>query len=424
MPEGMDFENSWTAAAPVGVPRSIADLSAREPKCLATLSSLRRLCFSMTTEPARVFVILKHNLRTALANCAFRPPRTAGASLQCLVSIPLAPFPRSHRQSCDGSSSPAPCPTPTATSTSAIWSSTCRPTSGSASRSSAGSRCIYICADDTHGTAIMIRARQEGITRGGADRQDAAGPRAPTSPASTSSSTTTAAPTARRTAQSASEIWAALRKAGLVDEQEVTQLYDPEAGTFLADRFVKGTCPKCKSPNQYGDSCDKCGAHYSPTDLIDPVSTLSGSHARDPHGRPPVRQHRAAARLSRTSGRRRGEHLQPEVANYLTGPFPAASRCAIGTSRGRRRISASRFPTARATTGTSGSTRRSATSARPGSGASGTARSFDDWWRSDRDRNPPLHRQGHHLLPHAVLAGHAQDGRLQPARRRSTSTAS
>ena len=63
------------------------------------------------------------------------------------------------------------------------------------------------------------------------------------------------------------EIWAALRKAGLVEEREVTQLYDATAGTFLADRFVQGTCPKCKSPNQYGDSCDKCGAHYSPTDL-------------------------------------------------------------------------------------------------------------------------------------------------------------
>ena len=59
-------------------------------------------------------------------------------------------------------------------------------------------------------------------------------------------------------------------------EKEVQQLYDPEAGTFLADRFVRGTCPKCKRPDQPGDSC-QCGHTYSPADLIDPVSTLSGA---------------------------------------------------------------------------------------------------------------------------------------------------
>ncbi len=57
----------------------------------------------------------------------------------------------------------------------------------------------------------------------------------------------------------------------------MSQLYDPQAGTFLADRFVKGTCPVCKTPNQYGDNCEKCGSTYSPSDLIDPVSTISGA---------------------------------------------------------------------------------------------------------------------------------------------------
>ena len=65
-------------------------------------------------------------------------------------------------------------------------------------------------------------------------------------------------------------IWSGLRKAGLVIEKEVTQLYDSNAGTFLADRFVKGTCPKCGSPDQYGDSCDKCGSTYSPSDFKEP----------------------------------------------------------------------------------------------------------------------------------------------------------
>ena len=55
------------------------------------------------------------------------------------------------------------------------------------------------------------------------------------------------------------------------------QLFDPQAGTFLADRFVRGTCPKCGTPDQPGDNCSKCGHHYTPTELIDPRSTLSGS---------------------------------------------------------------------------------------------------------------------------------------------------
>ena len=75
------------------------------------------------------------------------------------------------------------------------------------------------------------------------------------------------------------EIWAAFRKAGLVVDKEVTQLYDTEAGTFLADRFVKGTCPKCGKTDQYGDSCD-CGATYSPTDLIDPSARLAAPRPR------------------------------------------------------------------------------------------------------------------------------------------------
>src|SRR5690606_20398621 len=79
--------------------------------------------------------------------------------------------------------------------------------------------------------------------------------------------------------QFCAEIWASLRKAGMVVEREITQLFDPVAGTFLADRFVKGTCPysDCRAPNQYGDNCERCGRTYRPTDLVDPVSTLSGA---------------------------------------------------------------------------------------------------------------------------------------------------
>nr|HNH86002.1 class I tRNA ligase family protein [Solirubrobacterales bacterium] len=97
-------------------------------------------------------------------------------------------------------------------------------------------------------------------------------------------------------------------------------LYDPVAGTFLADRFVKGTCPKCKAENQYGDSCDRCGATYSPSDLIDPTSTLSGA-------RPESRGAKHLfVELEKLHGfleewTQSGKHLQPEVANYLKGHF-------------------------------------------------------------------------------------------------------
>jgi methionyl-tRNA synthetase len=116
------------------------------------------------------------------------------------------------------------------------------------------------------------------------------------------------------------EIWTALRKAGLVETREVTQLFDTTAGTFLADRFVKGTCPKCKATNQYGDSCDKCGAHYNPTDLIDPVSTLSNT-------KPEIRKaDHLFVNIEKLhpfleEWTQRGGHLQTEIANYLAGHF-------------------------------------------------------------------------------------------------------
>lgn len=182
-----------------------------------------------------------------------------------------------------------------------------------------GRQCVFMWADDTHGTAIMIRARQEGRSEValiedmrqqhvrdfrdfdiGFDHYG-----------STHS-------TANRAL--CHEFWAALRKADLVRERDVTQLYDPEAKTFLADRFVKGTCPNCKSSDQYGDSCEKCGATYSPSELIDPKSTLSGA----------TPELRSATHLFVTLEKlhdfleewsQSGRHLQPEVANYLKGHF-------------------------------------------------------------------------------------------------------
>ena len=185
----------------------------------------------------------------------------------------------------------------------------------------AGHRCIYICADDTHGTAIMIRARQEGRSEEAviADMQAAHERDFAGFDIVFDNYGSTHSPANR---EFCAEIWASLRKAGLIFEREVTQLYDPVANTFLADRFVKGTCPKCKSPNQNGDSCDKCGSTYSPTELIDPVSVHTGA-------KPELR---SAMHLFVNTERMHGfleawtqqdDHLQPDVANWLAGAFLA-----------------------------------------------------------------------------------------------------
>ena len=183
----------------------------------------------------------------------------------------------------------------------------------------AGNRCIFLCADDTHGTAIMIRARQEGRSEEALiaqmsrehQRDFAAFQIEFDNYGSTNS------PENR---ELCGRIWAALRKAGLIAEKDVSQLYDPVAGTFLADRFVKGTCPKCKSPDQYGDSCDKCGSTYTPSDLINPISTLSGAA---PEVRSAKHLFVVLKKLHAFLGdwTQSGDHLQTEVANYLKGHF-------------------------------------------------------------------------------------------------------
>ncbi|MDZ4783947.1 MAG: methionine--tRNA ligase [Planctomycetia bacterium] len=182
-----------------------------------------------------------------------------------------------------------------------------------------GHRCIFICADDTHGTAIMIRARQEGRSEEAliADMRehhirDFAG-----FDVAFDNYSSTNSPENR---ELCAVFWKSLRDAGLVIERDVTQLFDTKAGTFLADRFVKGTCPRCKSENQYGDSCDKCGSTYSPAELINPISVHTGTT-------PEVRSARHLfVNIEQLHGfledwSQGGEHLQDEVANYLKGHF-------------------------------------------------------------------------------------------------------
>ncbi|HEY5658959.1 MAG TPA: class I tRNA ligase family protein, partial [Myxococcota bacterium] len=179
----------------------------------------------------------------------------------------------------------------------------------------------YFCADDTHGTATMIRARQEGVapevlleTMSRAHQQDFAA-----FEVEFDHYGSTHSPSNERFVH---EIWHALRAAGRVVEREVRQLYDVEAGCFLADRFVKGTCPRCESPDQYGDNCDSCGAVYGPEELGDPVSTLSGTTPEvrsAPHFFVTLEDFHGFLEAWTQSG----EHLQPEIANWLAGAFLA-----------------------------------------------------------------------------------------------------
>ena len=138
-----------------------------------------------------------------------------------------------------------------------------------------GHECRYFCADDTHGTPVMIRAKSEGITpeelingvhvehfadfTGFNIRFD--------NYYSTHSDE-------NRTFSEM--IYNRANERGSIVQKEIEQAYDEQEQMWLPDRYIKGTCPRCKAPDQYGDSCDACAAHYQTTELIDPVSTVSG----------------------------------------------------------------------------------------------------------------------------------------------------
>jgi methionyl-tRNA synthetase len=139
-----------------------------------------------------------------------------------------------------------------------------------------GHECYFVCADDTHGTATMLRARAEGRTP--EELIDELNVEHQRDYAAFSIGFdqfhTTHSEENRRLVE---RFWRAFEDGGHVARRTVRQFYDPEREIFLPDRFVKGTCPRCKSPDQNGDSCDVCGATYSPQDLIEPRSVLSGA---------------------------------------------------------------------------------------------------------------------------------------------------
>ncbi|MFT2798786.1 methionine--tRNA ligase [Serratia sp. N21D137] len=139
-----------------------------------------------------------------------------------------------------------------------------------------GNEVHFICADDAHGTPIMLKAQQMGIPpeemiaeMSREHQQDFAGFGISYENYHSTHS--------EENRELSGIIYGRLKENGHIKRRTISQLYDPEKGMFLPDRFVKGTCPKCKSPDQYGDNCEVCGATYSPTELIDPKSVVSGA---------------------------------------------------------------------------------------------------------------------------------------------------
>jgi len=139
-----------------------------------------------------------------------------------------------------------------------------------------GNQCISICGDDAHGTPIMLKAEQSGIT------PDALTATMQRSHEEDFSAFAVAydcyhSTHSKENQTLANILYQRLHANGDIIKKSVRQAYDPVKAMFLPDRYVKGTCPKCSAHNQYGDNCEVCGATYAPTDLIDPVSVISGA---------------------------------------------------------------------------------------------------------------------------------------------------
>jgi methionyl-tRNA synthetase len=186
-----------------------------------------------------------------------------------------------------------------------------------------GHDCVYVCADDAHGTPIMLRARQEGITPeeliarvGEEHRTDFAGFLIGFDNYHSTHS--------EENRVLSELIYRRNLDAGHIVTRTITQAYDPEKQMFLPDRFIKGECPRCGAADQYGDSCETCGATYSPTDLKNPRSALSGAtpvEKESLHYFFRLADFEAMLRNWTGAG-----HLQEEVANKLNEWFAEGLR--------------------------------------------------------------------------------------------------
>ena len=177
-----------------------------------------------------------------------------------------------------------------------------------------GNECFYVCADDAHGTAIMLKAQENGISP---EEHIAAIKQSHEADFNNFliSVDNYYSSHSEENRELSEAIYNQLSKNGHIIQRNITQAYDDEKGLFLADRFIKGTCPKCKTPDQYGDNCEACGATYTPTELIDPISALSGTKPVDKDSEhfffdlPQFKDFLAQWLAS--------DALQPEIANKL-----------------------------------------------------------------------------------------------------------
>ena len=139
-----------------------------------------------------------------------------------------------------------------------------------------GHECYYVCADDTHGTPVMLAAQKKGISPEdmiAQVREDHLADFTGFGIGYDNYYTTHS----EENRELSSEIYKALKANGKIVSRTIEQLFDPEKQMFLPDRFVKGECPSCHAQDQYGDNCEVCGATYSPTELIKPFSAISGA---------------------------------------------------------------------------------------------------------------------------------------------------
>lgn len=139
-----------------------------------------------------------------------------------------------------------------------------------------GHECYYVCADDTHGTPVMLAAQKQGITPEEMITQVRQNHLADFTGFGIGYDNYYSTHSPENEALSRS-IYLALKANGKIESRTIEQLFDPEKNLFLPDRFVKGECPKCHAQDQYGDNCEVCGTTYSPTELIKPYSAISGA---------------------------------------------------------------------------------------------------------------------------------------------------
>ena len=185
---------------------------------------------------------------------------------------------------------------------------------------SRGHQCIYVCADDTHGTPVMLRAQKEGKTPEEFIQESHAAHEKDFADALVGFDNyyTTHSEESKELTQ---DIYLKLKEKGHISSKTINQLYDPEKNMFLPDRFVQGTCPKCDAEDQYGDNCDNCGATYTPAELKNPKSAVSGATPitkESEHFFFDLKEFEGFLREWLSTGTREGvPHVQAEVQNKM-----------------------------------------------------------------------------------------------------------